>query len=87
MTNQTTEHLDFSGLILGFSSAALHYLGVAAVPGRETALNLPLAKQNIEIIRMLSEKTKGNLTADETKLVQQLLADLQLKWVEASGNR
>ena len=76
--------VDFSGLILGFSSAALHSMGVVDVEGRPLKVNLSLARQNIEIIKMLSEKTRGNLTADETHLIDQLINDLQVKLVEAS---
>jgi hypothetical protein len=80
--------VDFSGLILGFSSAALYYLGENTVEGRSiSSKNLPLAKQNIDIILMLREKTKGNLSADEESLMQQLVADLQLKMVEATNQK
>lgn len=76
--------VDFSALILGFSSAALYYMGEGTVEGRSSGQkNLPLARQNIDIILMLREKTKGNLTAEEQTLLSQLLADLQLKVVEA----
>ncbi len=77
--------VDFSGLILGFSSAALYYLGENSLEGRSiNSQNLPLAKQNIDIILMLREKTKGNLSSDEEKLMSQLLTDLQLKLLEAT---
>ena len=77
--------LDFSQLILGFSSAALYYLGQVPLEGsKPPQTNLPLASQNINIIALLRDKTKGNLDADELKLIEQLLADLQLKYVEAT---
>jgi hypothetical protein len=75
--------VDFSGLILGFSSAALYYMGEATVEGKAPAKNVPLARQNIDIIRMLRDKTKGNLSAEENQLIDQLIADLQLKLVES----
>jgi hypothetical protein len=85
--NNSSDGVDFSALILGFSSAALYYMGEATVAGRASGQkNLPLARQNIDIILMLREKTKGNLSADEDRLMQQLVADLQVKLVEA-GNR
>lgn len=84
MAESNAEPVDFSALILGFSSAALHYLGLAPALGKGPTINLALAKQNIEIIKMLQDKTKGNLSPEEVKLVQQLLADLQVRWVEAS---
>ena len=73
--------VDFSGLILGFSSAALYYLGASGIEGKGPAeINLPLAKQNIRIIEMLLEKTKGNLSKEESSLLDQMLKDLHLKY-------
>lgn len=92
MTQKTTDNLkcdgdlpcpDFSALVLGLSSAALSYMGLGKLAGLpETPKNMPLAKQNIDIIALLSDKTKGNLTPDETKLTQQVLSDLRMKFVE-----
>ena len=76
--------VDFAGLILGFSSAALYYMGEGSLDGRSVAAkNLDLARQNIDIILMLKDKTKGNLAADEERLLLQLVADLQIKLVDA----
>ena len=72
--------VDFSGLMLGFSSAALSYMGIE----EGSTKNLELAKQNIDVMCMLLEKTRGNLTADEDKLVNELLLDLKNKFVEYS---
>lgn len=88
-TSFTEQTVEFAQLVLGFSSAALHYLGQAPsgeskeVP-RET--NLALARQNIEIIRMLKTKTTGNLTGEEVKLIDAVLTDLMMKYHEASKN-
>lgn len=77
--------VDFSHLILGFSSAALSYMGISMGEGLpQSDKNLALAGQNIEIINMLKAKTQGNLTADEDKLVSEILSDLQVKFAEAS---
>jgi hypothetical protein len=76
--------IDFESLILGFSSASLSYLGFSENGEQVTArINLDLARQNIEIIAMLKEKTKGNLTLSEEKLIDQVLSDLRLKFVDA----
>lgn len=73
--------VDFSGLILGFSSAALYYIGDGEIEGEKIASsNLPLAKQNIRIVEMLQEKTKGNLSQEEDNLLNQVLKDLRLKY-------
>lgn len=44
--------------------------------------NLPLAKQTIDIIGMLAEKTRGNLSDDEEKLVKNILHDLRMMYVK-----
>lgn len=73
--------VDFSGLILGLSSAALYYIGESDIDGKKVGeKSLPLAKQNIRIVEMLKEKTKGNLTKEEHLLVDQILKDLHLKF-------
>ena len=84
--NDTNSQVDFSHLILGFSSAALSYMGFQLTEGMPQGnKNLALAQQNIEIISMLRDKTKGNLTEEENKLIGDILSDLQLKYAEASG--
>ena len=45
---------------------------------------MPLAKQTIDILGILHEKTKGNLTKDEEQLMDHLLHDLRMKYVEES---
>ncbi len=77
-------HFDFTTLVLSFSHSALVHLGDA--PGLEgkAQVELPLARQSIDILAMLQEKTKGNLTADEERLIQQVLCDLRLRFVEVS---
>ena len=80
--SETKDGVSFSGLVLGFSSAALHYLGEAPLDGQPTKVNLVLAKQNIDFLNLLADKTKGNLNRDEKSLLDQVLTDLRLKYVE-----
>lgn len=76
--------LDFSGLVLGFSSAALHYIGHQAVEGRPSKdKNLPLALYNIEILELLQEKTINNLSKEESLLLERVVADLRSKYDQA----
>ena len=78
--------VEFNGLILGFSSAALYYLGEVPLDGQQIGNpNLPLAKQNIEILALLQSKTQGNLSPEEAKLLKDILADLKIKFVKASA--
>ena len=76
------EKVEFSALVLGFCSAALSYMGYGA--DQAVGKNLALAKQNIDIITLLEEKTKGNLTDEEQELIKEALLDLKNKYVEAS---
>lgn len=77
--------IDFKGLIFGFSSAALFYMGETELEDKESSgVNMPLAKQNIDIICLLKDKTKGNLSEEEEKLVCSILSDLQMKYVKAT---
>tara|TARA_B100001094_G_scaffold166115_1_gene160787 strand:+ start:686 stop:934 length:249 start_codon:yes stop_codon:yes gene_type:complete len=75
--------VEFSGLILGFSSAALSYMGVQHEGGIQVPKNLQLAKQNIDIIKMLKDKTKGNLDKQEEDLLSQVLQDLSQRYSDA----
>lgn len=85
--------IDFSTLILSLSQTALVHLGIAPSPeggpeggpdGAPSAPDLPLARQTIDMIGMLQEKTKGNLTGSEEHLIEQVLYDLRLKYVDRS---
>jgi hypothetical protein len=73
----------FDLLVLSLGNAALVGMGFMPEPEtNETVKNLENAKHNIELLMMLSEKTKGNLTPDESRLLEGLLYDLRLKYVE-----
>jgi len=77
--------LTFSTLILSLSTSVLVSLGELPDPLKnEKTKNLPLAKQTIGIIEMLKEKTQGNLTEEEDRLISNLLFDLRLKYVQAA---
>lgn len=83
--NSDGSEIEFKELILGLSGAALHHLG--ETKASIESLNFPMARQNIEIIAMLVEKTKGNLTADEESMIQQVLLDLRMRFIEKSKSR
>ncbi len=76
--------IDFATFAMSLASSVLVHLGELPLPGgQKDERNLPLAKQTIDILGLLAEKTRGNLTADEAKLLEHLLYDLRLKYVEA----
>jgi hypothetical protein len=62
----------------------MHYLGESIAPGERPLLNMPLAHQNIEILALLADKTRGNLSDDEESLLRQLLIDLRMRYIEKS---
>ncbi|HSB71578.1 MAG TPA: DUF1844 domain-containing protein [Candidatus Methylomirabilis sp.] len=76
--------MTFSGLVLMFGTTALLHLGEAPPPGGgEKKQDLPQAKHVIDLLGVLQEKTKGNLTAEESGLLDNLLFDLRLRYLEA----
>ena len=78
--------IDFYTFVLSLGSSVLIHLGDAPHPetGKPAERNLALAQQSIEILAMLQQKTRGNLSPEEDKLLDQLLMDLKLRYVEAS---
>jgi hypothetical protein len=76
--------VDFSTFVLSLGSSALIHLGEMEPPG-ETAphRDLPMAKHTIDLLTMMQEKTRSNLTPEEDKLLDSLLYDLRLRYVEA----
>jgi hypothetical protein len=77
--------VDFHTFVLSLGSSALLHLGELEHPDvGAPQKDLSLAKHTIDILVMLEEKTKGNLTAAEEKLIASLLYDLRLRYVEAS---
>jgi hypothetical protein len=75
--------VDFPTLIMSFASAAM--IGMGAVPDPMTGQvtrDLAIARQNIEIISLLREKTRGNLTRDEETLLESILYELRMVFVQ-----
>jgi hypothetical protein len=75
---------DFTTLIFSLSSTALFHIGDIADPetGKKT-VDLSLAKHAIDTISMLQEKTSGNLSGEEKKFTESVLADLRWRFVNA----
>jgi hypothetical protein len=77
--------VDFATFVLSLSHSALLHLGEAEHPDTGTLeKNLSLARQTIDLLGMLEEKTRGNLTGDEERLIGQILFDLRMRYVEQS---
>jgi Domain of unknown function (DUF1844) len=79
--------LDFNAFVLSLGSSALIHLGQAPDPvsGKTQDPDLPLAQQSIDLLALLQEKTRGNLTEDEAHFLDTLLYDLRVRYVAAAG--
>ncbi|MBW1732138.1 MAG: DUF1844 domain-containing protein [Deltaproteobacteria bacterium] len=78
--------VNFTSLIFSLSSSALYHFGEVADPQTgEKKKDLALAKHAIDTIAMLKEKTKGNLTKEEEKFIDTVLADLRWRYVKEVG--
>ncbi|QPJ66584.1 MAG: DUF1844 domain-containing protein [Candidatus Nitrohelix vancouverensis] len=74
--------IDFSTFVLSLTSSAFYHLGDMADPETgQKEVNLPAVKQTIDMLLMLKIKTKGNLTQEEHQLLEQLIYELQMKYV------
>src|SRR5215469_9982188 len=82
----TLPAIDFSTFILSLSTSALFHLGLIpeTQSGRPGERNLPLARQTIDILEILETKTRGNLDAEEARLLESLLFEIRMRFVEAS---
>jgi len=82
-TAKTAFQVDFSSFILSIYSSALVQLGKVEDPTTgEKAKNIDYAKQTIDIIAVLKDKTEGNLDTDEEELMKTLLQELRIIYVE-----
>lgn len=74
--------------MLSLAHSALVHLGDAPDPtGGTSTPDLAVAKQTIDLIALLSEKTKGNLTGEEERIVEQLLYDLRSRYVNVKNEK
>jgi len=77
--------MDFATLILSLANTALFQLGlIRSSESEEVRKDLPAARQTIDLIALLEEKTKGNLTEQEAKILKETLFQLRLAFVEVS---
>lgn len=80
--------IDFSTFILSLSHSALVHLGDAPDPtGGPVEVNLPMARQTIDLLSLLQDKTKGNLTGAEEHMMDQVVYELKMRYVEVSKRR
>ena len=77
--------ITFADFVVSLSTSALLALGVLKLPEQEEPqVNLLQAKQTIDLLGILAQKTSGNLDEQEQRLLQEVLTDLRMRYVEAS---
>jgi len=81
------EQLSFTAFVISLATTAAIHLGDLVDPAtkQQAEPNLDGAAQMIEILGLLEEKTKGNLSAEERQVLEQVLYELRLRFVEISG--
>ena len=78
--------INFATFIFSLNSSVLVHLGIIDDPASgKKVKNLILAKQTIDILGMLEEKTRGNLTKDEKSMLKHILYDLRMIYVKEKG--
>lgn len=96
MTDKTTPQLDFNAFVLSLASSALIHLGLAPDPDAPAGAapdapkpkaNLALAQQSIDLLALLQEKTRGNLTPNEETFLRGLLYDLRMRYVDVARGK
>jgi hypothetical protein len=81
---ETLAEINFSTFVISLSTQALMNLGEIANPiSGKVETDVAVAKQMIDILGILREKTRGNLNAGEERLMEDILFDLRMKYVEA----
>ncbi len=82
--------VDFSTFVLSLATSALYHLGMVSDPQGGTSKkqniedsDLALARQTIDTLEMIATKTQGNLETDEARLLESILYDLHMQYVEA----
>jgi hypothetical protein len=76
--------IDFMTFVISLASNALLQMGATGESHPEIPVNLPMARQTIDILAMLQQKTKGNLTGEEERLIDHVLYDLRMQFVAAT---
>jgi len=77
--------MDFSHFVMSLAETTLFHLGLIRIPGSdEPRKDIQAARQTIDLLALMEEKTRGNLTESEQKLLTETLFQLRMAFVEAS---
>ena len=76
----------FEFLVYSLLTQAQLHLGLLTMKeGDEPQVNLPAAQHTIDMLAMIADKTKGNLTLEEQRLMENSLTELRFRFVQANG--
>ena len=88
ISSEQTPPLSFSTFIFSLGTSALMLMGEKLSPDQlSTSVNLPQAKEIVDILSILETKTQGNLTTEEAAVMKDMLYTLRMKYVEASSGK
>jgi Domain of unknown function (DUF1844) len=76
-----TPPIDFGTFVLSMSTSCMVQLGEIAGPDGAGDVDLPMARQTLEILQMLEKKTRGNLSGEEERVLGHVLHDLRARYV------
>ena len=80
---RTLPKIDFQTFVISIVGSAYVHLGDAPGPDGREERNLLLARQDIDLLDLLQDKTKGNLTPEEATILERVVYELRLRFVEA----
>ncbi len=80
--NENTMEASFSMIVMSIASSAAMSMGLTPTPENKIEVDKNIARFNIDLLSVLKEKTKNNLTPDEKALIDHIVQDLQLKFVQ-----
>ena len=87
-SSQPAPPLTFSAFVFSLGTSSLMLMGESINPEQPPPpMNLPQAKEIIDILSMLEEKTKGNLSSEEASVIGDMLYTLRMKYVSATSGQ
>jgi hypothetical protein len=87
-TSHPSPPLSFSSFVFSLGTSSLMLMGESLDPQQSApSMNLPQAKEIIDILSMLEEKTKGNLSSDEESVLGDMLYTLRMKYVSLTSGK
>jgi hypothetical protein len=80
-----TPPIDFTTFVLSMSTSCMIQMGELASPDGSSGEDLPMAKHTIEILAVLEDKTRGNLSGDEERVLHHVVDDLRARYLKKLG--